>query len=42
MTKYSKRRTVLVIEDNDLNREILCEMLFPDYFVLQAEMGRQA
>lgn len=40
MTKYSKRRTVLVIEDNDLNREILCEMLFPDYFVLQAENGK--
>lgn len=34
-------RTVLVIEDNELNREVLCEILSPFYRVIQAENGKQ-
>ncbi len=34
-------RTVLVIEDNELNREVLCEILSPYYRVIQAENGKQ-
>lgn len=35
------KRTILVVEDNELNREILCEILSDDYKVLQAEDGRE-
>ena len=35
-----RKRTVLVIEDNDMNREILCEILSDDYEVLEAENGQ--
>ena len=34
-----RKRTVLVVEDNDMNREILCELLADDYDVLEAENG---
>ena len=34
-----RKRTVLVVEDNDMNREILCELLADDYNVLEAENG---
>ncbi|MBR1660102.1 MAG: EAL domain-containing protein [Oscillospiraceae bacterium] len=34
-----RKRTVLVVEDNDMNREILCELLADDYHVLEAENG---
>ena len=34
-----RNRTVLVVEDNDMNREILCELLADDYNVLEAENG---
>lgn len=34
------RRTVLVVEDNELNREMLCVMLEDRYEVLQAENGK--
>ncbi len=34
-----KRRTVLVVEDNEMNREILCELLADEYNVLEAENG---
>ena len=33
------KRTVLVVEDNDMNREILCELLSDEYTVLEAENG---
>ena len=36
------RRTVLIIEDNDINREMLSLILENDYNVLQAENGREA
>ena len=36
-----RTRTVLVIEDNWLNRELLCTILEPYYTVLQAENGRE-
>lgn len=35
----SGKRTVLTIEDNELNREILKDILDEDYIVLQAENG---
>lgn len=34
-----RRRTVLVVEDNEMNRAILCELLADDYNVLEAENG---
>ena len=36
------KRNVLVVEDNDLNREMLTEILSDDYTVLQAENGQRA
>ncbi len=35
----SGKRTVLVVEDNDMNREILCELLGSEYNVLSARDG---
>lgn len=35
------KRELLVVEDNELNREILEEILMPDYVVLQAENGKE-
>lgn len=34
-----QKRTILVVEDNDMNREILCDLLADDYNVLEAENG---
>lgn len=34
------KRTLLVVEDNELNREILCELLADDYKTLEAENGQ--
>ena len=39
MDSFSEKRTVLVVEDNEMNREILCELLMDEYDVLQAENG---
>ena len=36
------QKKVLVVEDNELNREILCDILSPEYAVLQAENGQAA
>ena len=36
------RKRVLIIEDNELNREILREILSAEYHVLEAENGQQA
>ena len=33
------KKTILVVEDNEMNREILCEMLSDDFTVLDAENG---
>ena len=41
-TATEHKRTVLVVEDNDMNREILCEILADDYDVLEAENGEIA
>ena len=35
------RRSILVVEDNELNREMLCVMLEDKYEVLQAENGKE-
>ncbi len=37
----SGRRSILIIEDNELNREMLCAMLEDWYNVYQAENGRE-
>ena len=39
MEGFTERHTVLVVEDNDMNREILCDLLEDDFDVLQAENG---
>ena len=39
MEGFTERRTVLVVEDNDMNREILCDLLEDDFNVIQAENG---
>lgn len=39
MEGFAERRTVLVVEDNDMNREILCDLLEDDFNVIQAENG---
>lgn len=36
------KRKILVVEDNELNRSLLCEILKPDYDVVEAENGREA
>ena len=36
------RKQILVVEDNELNREILCAILKESYQVLQAENGQAA
>ena len=32
----------MIVEDNALNREILCEILSDDYQILEAENGQDA
>ena len=39
---YNYKRTVLVVEDNDINREILKSILEERYLVLEAADGKQA
>lgn len=39
MENLVKNRKVLVVEDNEMNREILCALLEDDYEVLEAENG---
>ena len=34
-------RTILVVEDNDINREMLCSLLEDDFEVMQAKDGRE-
>ena len=34
-----RKRTVLIVEDNEMNREILRELLADEYDVLEAENG---
>lgn len=36
-----EKRKILVIEDNALNRSLLCEILKPEYDVVEAENGRE-
>ncbi len=36
-----KKQTILIVDDVDINREILCEM-FHEYHTMQAENGREA
>ena len=36
------KRKILVVEDNPLNRGILCEILKTEYDVAEAENGREA
>lgn len=38
---HDRKRTVLIIEDNEINREILCEILCHEYNTLQAENGKE-
>ncbi|MDO4502616.1 MAG: EAL domain-containing protein [Coriobacteriia bacterium] len=42
MKKHRGRRTILVVEDNDLNREVLCAFLSERYNTLQAANGQEA
>ena len=37
-----QKKQILVVEDNDINRAILCEILSCDYRVLEAENGQEA
>ena len=36
------QKTILVVEDNPINREILCAILSKQYAVIQAENGQEA
>ena len=36
------RKQILVVEDNDINRSMLCEILSDKYLVLEAENGKEA
>ena len=36
------KRTILIVEDNDINRMMLSELLSSEYMVLEAENGQQA
>lgn len=39
---YANKKTVLVVEDNLINREILIEFLKEEYLILEAENGQEA
>ena len=36
------KKNILVVEDNAINRMMLCEILTPEYTVLEAENGQEA
>ncbi|WP_418430086.1 response regulator, partial [Blautia sp.] len=36
------QKNILVVEDNAINRMMLCEILTPEYTVLEAENGQEA
>ena len=36
------QRKILVVEDNEINRAMLCELLSPQYTVLEAKNGQEA
>ena len=38
----NEKKTILVVEDQEINREILCQILSEEYEVLQAENGQEA
>ena len=37
-----RKKRVLVVEDNELNRELLCQILSQEYDVIEAENGQVA
>lgn len=39
---YAEKKTILIVDDEELNRAILFEMLYRRYRVLEAENGREA
>ena len=41
MSNESGCRSILIVEDNELNREMLCAMLEDRYHVFQAENGKE-
>ena len=41
MSNESGRRSILIVEDNELNRDMLCAMLEDRYYVFQAENGKE-
>lgn len=41
MSNESGRRSILIVEDNELNRDMLCAMLEDRYHVFQAENGKE-
>lgn len=38
----AERKTVLIVDDSKINRQILCKILLDDYDILQAENGKKA
>ncbi len=35
--RYAAKRTILIVEDNEINRMMLSELLSSEYMVLEAE-----
>ena len=42
MMAVMAKRKILVVEDNLLNRRLLCEILRPEYDIVEAENGQEA
>ena len=40
--KKKKRQRILIVDDSEMNREILCEMLKDEFDTLEAENGKEA
>lgn len=40
--KKKKRQRILIVDDSEMNREILCEMLKDEFDILEAENGKEA
>ncbi|WP_130862754.1 EAL domain-containing protein [Bacilliculturomica massiliensis] len=38
----ASKKTILVVEDNEINRAMLCEILYSEYLVLEAGNGQEA